>query len=254
MWWWYKQRAVQRTLSSWIADNRMGLYNSCSLTGHLLLSQNKWIQDHPKKHGKGYEALFDIICPDHPENDTYPLLLIRERLAQGEHKSISDYLNECVNYLKLTTYLTDVSVNVNNSCKRKTFIGNLCQGKGFLDKTYDKCHSNEPTKWAMYWQGNLVGTFESVAKQIRPSCHIWNHGSPVPKKELTFNCQPPRQKPPPPLSKSVLMAKKVQSIDVFDAEDPTCVKQCIWPQYNQLCKCNCSKQYLWHIQTMRCLQ
>ena len=46
-------------------------------------------------------------------------------------------------------------------------------------------------KRAIYKQGNLNGTLESVAKQIHPSCHISNHGSPVPKTELTFNCQQP---------------------------------------------------------------
>ena len=28
------------------------------------------------RHGHGYEVLFNIICPDHPEHDTYPSLLI----------------------------------------------------------------------------------------------------------------------------------------------------------------------------------
>ena len=73
----------------------------------------------------------------------------------------------------------------------------------------------------MYWQGNLVRMLESMAKKICPSCHIPNHGSPVPKKELTFNCQQLTwQKPPPPPSK-VAPTKKTQSIDVFHAENPT---------------------------------
>ena len=54
------------------------------------------------KHGKDYEALFDIICPDHPEHDTYPYLLIKDRLVQRKHQSIPDYFNEYVNYLKLS--------------------------------------------------------------------------------------------------------------------------------------------------------
>ena len=70
------------------------------------------------KHGRGYEALFDIICSDHLEHDKYPSLLIKDRPAQQECQSISDYFNEYVNYLKLSTYCTDVSVNLKN-CKRK---------------------------------------------------------------------------------------------------------------------------------------
>ena len=82
---------------------------------------------------------------------------------------------------------TDVSMNLNDTQERETFIGNLKQGRDFIDKTYDEQHSNDPTKQAMYKQGNLVGTLESVAKRICPSQHPSSHGSPLPKKELTFN-------------------------------------------------------------------
>ena len=68
---------------------------------------------------------------------------------QQERQSISNYFNEYVNYLKLSSYLTDVLINLNDSCKRKMFIGNLWQGRDFLDKTYDKFHSNDPTKRTM---------------------------------------------------------------------------------------------------------
>ena len=165
------------------------------------------------KHGKEYELLFDIICPDHPEYHTYPLLLICERPMQGDCQSISDYFNAYVNYLKLSAYLTNASINLNDSCKREIFIGNLCEGKEFLDKKYDKRNSNDPTKHAMYQQGNLIGRLESMAKQIHPNCHIPNHRSPAPKKELTFTCQQPnQQKSLPPPSKGA-PAKKIQSID-----------------------------------------
>ena len=119
--------------------------------------------------------------------------------------------------------LTDVSVNINNNCKQETFIGNFRQGKEFLDKIYDEHHSNNLTKNAMYRQGNLVGTLESVTKQICPSHHISSHGSPIPKKELSFNHQqPPSQKPPPPL-KGAPAVEKVQSVNIFDVDDPTSV-------------------------------
>ena len=131
--------------------------------------------------------LFDIIWSNHPEQDTYPLLLIKDRPIQQERQSLSDYFNEYVNYLKLSLYLIDVSINLNDIQEQETFIGNLRQGRDFLDKTYDEHHSNDPTKSDIYKQGNLVGTLESVAKQICPSRHILSHGSPVPKKELTFN-------------------------------------------------------------------
>ena len=90
-------------------------------------------------------------------------------------------LNKYVNDLKLSVYFTDVTVNLSQTCEHNTFIGNLCQGKEFLDKTHDERHSNDPTKQAMYTQGNLVGILESVAKQICPSCHIPNDRSPIPK-------------------------------------------------------------------------
>ena len=113
--------------------------------------------------------LFDIICSNHPEHDTYPLLLIKDQPMQQERQSISDYFNEYVKYLKLSSYLTDVSMNLNDIQEQETFTGNLRQGRDFLDKTYNERHSNDPTKQAMYKQGNLVGTLESVAKQICPS-------------------------------------------------------------------------------------
>ena len=170
------------------------------------------------KHGRGYEALFDIIRPNHPEHDTYPSLLIRDRPVQREKQSISDYFNEYVNYLKLSSYLTNVSMNLNDARERETFIGNLRQGRDFLDKTYDERHSNDPTKQAMYQQGNIVGTLESVAKRIRPSRHIPSHGSPILKRELTFNRQQPRRTSP---LKPASTTKKVQALDVFDASNPT---------------------------------
>ena len=122
----------------------------------------------------------------------------------------SDYFNEYVNYyLNLSTYLTDVTVNLNNNCKCKSFIRNLCQGRDFLHTTYDKLHSNDPTKWATYKQGNPVCTLESVAKGICPSQHIPHHISPIPKRELTFNCQQPPQQKPPPLPIGTPASKKV---------------------------------------------
>ena len=107
---------------------------------------------------------------------------------QRKRQSITDYFNEYVNYLKLSAYLTDVSINLNHDRECETFIGNLRQGRKFLDKTYDERHSNGPTKRAMCLQGNLVGTLESVAKQICPSQNVsGNAASPLPRKELTFN-------------------------------------------------------------------
>ena len=76
----------------------------------------------------------------------------------------------------------------------------------------------------MYIQGNLVGALEFVAKQIHPSHHILHHGSPIPKKELTFSCpQPSPCQKQPPLSqpKGKLAAKKVQPVYISDAENPT---------------------------------
>ena len=89
---------------------------------------------------------------------------------QHEQQSIADYFNEYVNYLKLSAYLRDLSINLNHDREREMFLGNLQQGCEFLDKTYNnERHSNNPTKHAMYLQGNLVGMLESVAKQICPS-------------------------------------------------------------------------------------
>ena len=72
-------------------------------------------------------------------------------------------------------------------------------------------------------QRNLVGTLESVGKKICPSCHIPHHGSPIPKKELTFSYPEPWQKEKHLLSqpKGVPAPKKVQPVCKFDAEDPT---------------------------------
>ena len=74
----------------------------------------------------------------------------------------------------------------------------------------------------MYLQGNIVGTLESVAKQIYISCHISSHGgSPVPKKELTFTCNQQVCKKPVPQSTKGIATKKVQAVDVFNADNPT---------------------------------
>ena len=118
------------------------------------------------KHGKGYEALFDIIRPNHPEHDTYPSLLISDKPSQKDRQSISDYYNDYINYLKLSSYLNDVALNLNQPRELETFIGNLRQGREFLDKTYNKRQSNDPLKKDKYKQGNLVGTLESVARRI----------------------------------------------------------------------------------------
>ena len=178
------------------------------------------------KHGRGYEALFDIIRPNHPEYHTYPSLLIKNRPEQQERQSISDFFNDYVNYLKLSSYLGHVSVNLNDDRERETFIGSLRQGREFLDKTYDERNSNDPIKQSMYKQGNLVGTLESVSKRIRPIRSLTQpHGSPVPRKELTFNRSAVRRRPnagrpTPPTPKSVT-SKKIQSVEVFSESDPT---------------------------------
>ena len=177
-------RLLELRLREWDSTIHAALQDIFSTPG---TTEYKIIQN---KNGKGYKVLFDIILPDHPEHDTYPLLIIKDRPIQQKNQSITDYVNEYVNYLRLSAYLRDVSINLNNDCECKIFIGNLWQGQEFLDKMYDERHSNDLTKRAMYKQGNLIGTLESVAKRICPSCHISNnHGlSPVPKKELIFNC------------------------------------------------------------------
>ena len=175
-------RLLESRLREWDSTIHAALQDIFSTAGS---AEYKIVQN---KHGKGYEALFDIIRPNHPEHDTYPSLLIKDKPVQRKRQSITDYFNEYVNYLKLSAYLTDVSINLNHDRERETFIGNLRQGREFLDKTYDERHSNDPIKRSMYLQGNLVGTLESVAKRIRPNKGISGIGaSPLPRKELTFN-------------------------------------------------------------------
>ena len=173
------------------------------------------------KHGKGYEALFDIIRPNHPEHDTYPSLLISDKPSQRDRQSISDYFNEYINYLKLSSYLDNVARSLNQPRELETFIGNLRQGREFLDKTYDERQSNDPLKKGKYEQGNLVGTLESVARRIRPARPTSTH-SPIPKKELSYSnkSQQLQRKLPPQGQKGSLPTKKVQSLGVFREEDP----------------------------------
>ena len=52
-------------------------------------------------HGNGYEALFTIIRPDHPEHSTYPSTLVGDRPRQGKRQSIRQYFNEYVDFLHL---------------------------------------------------------------------------------------------------------------------------------------------------------
>ena len=207
---------LEPRLREWDSTIHAALQDIFSTTG---LTEYKIVQN---KHEKGYKALFDIICPNHPEHDTYPSLLIKDRPIQREWQSITDYFNKYVNYLKLSAYLTDVSINLNHNRERETFIGNLQQGCKFLDKTYNERHSNNPTKRAMYLQGNLVGMLESVTKQICPSCHFsGSSGSPIPKKELTFNCSQQICKKPLALPTKGIATKKVQVVDVFNANNST---------------------------------
>ena len=61
-----------------------------------------------------------------------------------------------------------------------------------------------------------------MAKQICPSCHISSHGrSPVPKKDLTFNCNQQACRKPVPQPTKGITTKKIKAVDVFDADNPT---------------------------------
>ena len=90
----------------------------------------------------------------------------------------------------------------------------------------NNAHSNDPTKRAMYKQGNLVlvhlNQWQNRFVQAVTSPNMVE-GSPVPKKELNFtHQQQPQRKPAPPPPKGV-STKKVQALNIFNAEDPTCV-------------------------------
>ena len=81
------------------------------------------IQNCSKQTWKGYKALFDIICHDHLEHDTYTLLLINNRPAQRKRQSISDYFNEYVNdYPKLSIHLTDAKRSLEIFAKEESFL------------------------------------------------------------------------------------------------------------------------------------
>ena len=101
-------RLLEPKLREWDSTIHAALQDIFSATG---TTEYKNVQN---KHGKGYEALFDIICSNRPEHDTYPLLLIKDRPVQRKQQLITDYFNGYVNYLKLSTYLTDVSINLNH--------------------------------------------------------------------------------------------------------------------------------------------
>ena len=74
----------------------------------------------------------------------------------------------------------------------------------------------------MYLQGDIIDMLESMAKWICPSRHISSHGrSLILKKELTFNRnQQPCRKLAPQPAKGIT-TKKVQAVDVFNADNPT---------------------------------
>ena len=212
---------LESRLRTWASTIHAALQDIFSTAG---TAEHRAVQ---LKHGRGYEALFDIICSNHPECHTHPSLLIRNRPEQQERQSVSDFFNDCVNYLKLSSCLGHVSVNLDDDRERETFIGSLGQGREFLDKTHDDRDSDDPIEQSMHKQGNLVGTLESVSKRIRPSRSLTHlHGSPVPKKELAFNRSavrrraPGRPTPPPPKPAT---SKKVQSIEAFSESDPTSV-------------------------------
>ena len=74
----------------------------------------------------------------------------------------------------------------------------------------------------MYLQGNLVSTLKSVAKQICPSQNASGNGAiPLPRKELTFNRSQQVCKKPVGQPAKGIPTKKVQAVEIFDADDPT---------------------------------
>ena len=66
-------RLLELQLREWDSTIHAALQYIFSTPG---TNEYKIIQN---KHGKVYKALFDVICPDHPEHYTYPLLLIKDR-------------------------------------------------------------------------------------------------------------------------------------------------------------------------------
>ena len=71
-------RLLEPRLREWDSTIHAALQDIFSTAG---TNEYKVIQN---KHGRGYEALFDIIRPNHPEHDTYPSLLIKDRPMQRE--------------------------------------------------------------------------------------------------------------------------------------------------------------------------
>lgn len=172
-----------------------------------------------RRHGLGYEALFDLLRTNHPEHDTYPSLLIKDRPSQKDRQTIADYYNEYLNYLKLRAYLSPIAVNLNDVQEREIFIGSLQRGYDILTITYDDRNSADPTKQAMYTQGNLVATLEAAAKRLpQTQIHIANTrlNSPMPKKELHYRSRIPPKRTP---STAHTPSKKINAVS-FDETDP----------------------------------
>jgi len=78
-------------------------------------------------------------------------------------------------------------------------------------------NSADPTKQAMYKQGNLVATLEAAAKQL-PQLHTTTTRlhSPIPKKELHYRSRVPPKRPP---STANTPSKKINAVS-FDETNP----------------------------------
>ena len=164
-------------LPQWI-DDRLRLWSSLIYTAisSIFPSGTEPYRTIASRHGRGYDALFEIIRHDHPEHTMYKALLIRDRPRQAKSQTISEFYIQYASYLRLHSYLDNRSTTLNKDSEKELFIGSLLRGTELLNSTYDERSSLDPYKVEMYKQGNLVATLEKAKARLPPL----QHASPPP--------------------------------------------------------------------------
>lgn len=159
-------------LPQWI-DDRLRLWSSLIYTAisSIFPSGTEPYRTIASRHGRGYDALFEIIRHDHPEHTMYKALLIRDRPRQAKSQTISEFYIQYANYLRLHSYLDNRSTTLNKASEKELFIGSLIRGTELLNSTYDERSSLDPYKIEMYKQGNLVATLEKAKARLPPLPH-----------------------------------------------------------------------------------
>ena len=118
------------------------------------------------KGADGYENIYAIISPTHPNHIEYPMEMVMHCPVQQPGESLEYFYFRYTDYLELKAFLYNYQIDFNHKREIEVFICALLDAASLKRKTNLERNSNSPEILAKYKRGALLRTLQLYSDEI----------------------------------------------------------------------------------------